>query len=115
MPDKVDKIAINNVKLDRRVKLTQEQREQIKREWVPLTPSDGTPWSGARTGSIHSLAAKYGVSRRTISSIVRDKPIPQVKYADKKHYNSSSREYRRKYTQKHRNYKRQLYTDGKIG
>lgn len=58
MPSKLDNIPINNPEHDKRVKLTDEQRENIREEY--------------KTGSIsiRALERKYGVSRRLIQFIL---------------------------------------------
>lgn len=65
----VDKIRINNPLLDRRVKLTPEQKNDIQNEWNYHIYC-------SRNGLIHEaisqrkLAKKYGVSRRLIQFII---------------------------------------------
>ncbi len=105
MPYKSEKYSIKELGgKDKRVKLTPQQKEQIKQEWEPDVQS-----GRYNKGSIHSLALKYGVSRRLISSIVREKPIPQNTYDKKKHQASASNEARRKYKQRYRKRKQCLY------
>ena len=58
MPYKSEKIKIEFTKHDKRIKLTDEQREQIKKEYM--------------TGLIsqRDLAKKYKVNRKTIYNII---------------------------------------------
>lgn len=109
---KVDKYIIDNELLDRRFKLTKEQKEQIKKEYVPYTNTTKT--NGENVGSIHWLANKYGVSRRLISSIVNDKKIEHVPYEDRKHWNSQTKENRLIATKRHREYKKILLEQDKL-
>ena len=103
MPYKSDKIPIKNEKLDKRVKLTVEDKEQIVRDYE------------TGTISIHSLAKKYNVSKRTIQFTLfperKEKAQEQFKerqkegrYYDKDKHNE--------YMKNHRHYKNDLYNRG---
>jgi transposase len=104
MPRKSDIISINNKKLDRRVKLTDTQREEIKAN------RDGL--------SQRKLAKIYGVSRRTIQFILHPEKLEQnlqrraERGGTKQYYD---KEKQRKYMKAHRDYKKKLYLEGKIG
>lgn len=103
MPRKTDTIAINNKSLDRRVRLTDEQREQIRQDYA--------------TGSIsiRGLERKYKVSRRLIQFILFPERAEKAKkdyaerrkdgrYYDKDKHKNSVRE--------HRDYKKDLFEKG---
>ena len=104
MARKSDTIAINNPELDRRVKLTAEDKEVIHANKGGL--------------SQRKLAALYGVSRRTIQFILDPEKLEQNKqrraerggskvYYDKDKHAISMKE--------HRNYKKELYQTNQIG
>ncbi len=103
MPRKSDSLPINNPKLDKRVKLTDQQREMIKEEY--------------ETGLIsqRKLAIKYGVSRRLISFILDPEKAEKVKQQflerrkDGRYYD---REKHNKHVKEHRDYKKDLYNKG---
>ncbi len=99
MPRKSDTIAINDAALDRRVKLTEEQREEIRKSEL----------------STRKLAMMYGVSRRTIQFIKDPEKQRQSllrreeRGGWKQYYN---KEKQTKAIREHRNYKKKLYNDG---
>jgi hypothetical protein len=100
MPSKVDKLSINNEKLDKRVKLTQADKEAIIKEYA----------SG--TISITSLGKKYKVSKRLIQFTL----FPERKELAKKLFLERQKDGRYydkdKNTEQmrvHRAYKRELY------
>lgn len=104
MPFKSDKLAINNEKLDKRVKLTAEDKEDI------LNFKD--------VHSTRALARMYNVDRRTIQFILDpNKQLENIKRRAErggwKVYHS--KEKHNKYTRDHRDYKKQLYSQGLIG
>lgn len=103
MPSKTDSISISNKKLDKRVKLTDLQREEIKQ------------LKGTATQS--SVAELYGVSRRTIQFIWFPEKLEENRkrraerggskiYYDKEKHAASMR--------KHRKYKKELHQKGLI-
>ena len=103
MPRKSDSMAINNPKLDKRVVLTDEQRESIKAEHE----------SG--TISIRGLERKYGVSRRLIQFIL----FPERQEKAKKQFAERQKDGRyydkdkhRAYMKKHRDHKKELHEKG---
>lgn len=103
MPLKVDKMSINNPKLDKRVKLTEEDKKNIIKEYE----------SG--TISITSLGKKYGVSKRLIQFIL----FPERKEKAKKLFAERQKEGRyydhKKHAEqmkKHRDYKKELLEKG---
>ncbi len=89
---------------DKRVKLSLEDREQIKREY-PLIKSQ------------RKLAKKWGVSRRLIQFILdpakkeRDLELRRLNGGSKQYYN---KEKFRLAMQKHRRRKQKLYLKGKL-
>jgi hypothetical protein len=103
MPSPLDKIAINNEKLDKRYKLTELDKENIVAEYK----------SGLI--SITSLGKKYNVSKRTIQFVLfperKEKVAEQFKerrkdgrYYDKEKHNN--------YMRTHRNHKKNLHENG---
>lgn len=101
MPSKLDNVPINNKKLDRRCKLSDEQREEIKGLKEKMTQS--------------SVAKAYGVSRRLIQFIWYPEQHEENKrrraerggskqYYDREKHNEAMRE--------HRAYKRELEQKG---
>ena len=103
MPATVDKARINNEKLDKRVKLTQTQKEEIKKNEHGL--------------SQRRLAAMYGVSRRTIQFILspdklkENKERRQERGGSKVYYDKDKH---RESMKKHRKYKKELLDEGLI-
>ena len=103
MPYKSEKIKIQGTLKDRRRKLTDDEKEQIK----GLYKDTGI--------SIHSLAKDFNVSRRTIQFILfpdrNDRAKQRFKehwkdYYDRKKLTAATREKRR--------YKQKLYLKGEI-
>lgn len=103
MPRKSDKAKIDNKELDRRVKLTDEQRLEIAENEDNL--------------SQRALARKYGVSRRLISFILFPEKLKenlkrrQERGGTKAYYDKDKH---REYIQNHRLYKKELYDKGLI-
>jgi len=103
MPRKSDSIPINNIRLDRRVKLTDTEKQKIREEYA--------------TGEIgmRALATKYKVSRRTIDFILNPDRLEKAKeqfaerQKDGRYYN---KEKHREYVKQHRDYKSNLYKKG---
>jgi predicted DNA-binding protein (UPF0251 family) len=100
MPYKSDKLPINNPKYDKRVKLTDEDKESIRIEY--------------ETGLIsqRDLAKKYSVSRRLIQfvlspekqAVAREQFLERQKdgrYYDRERHNEQMK--------RHRNHKKELY------
>ena len=108
MPRKSDKIAIDNEELDRRVKLTAEDKEEI----IAL-------YKNGKGGlSQRGLARRYGVSRSLIQIIVNPERTRQVKETFKKNQKDGRYYDREKHTEQmrqHRDYKKELYKVGLIG
>lgn len=106
MPYKAEKIKIEGTKLDRRRKLTEDQKQYIR--W--LREEEGL--------SQRQLAAMFGVSRRLITFVLDPDKEKQNKAIQKQH----RQEGRYKYTKEqwaetmreHRHYKQQLHKEGKI-
>lgn len=105
MPRKSDIIPIKNEKLDRRVKLSKEDKAFIKELY--------------KTGnhSYNGLARKFGVSKRTIQFIVNpDKLIENVKCRKERGGSTQyyDKEKQKSYMKKHRDYKKQLFNNNLI-
>lgn len=105
MPYKSEKIKLPK-EYDRRRKLTDEQKEEIKKKY--------------ETGlySQRKLASEYKVSRRLISFIIDSEKYETAKEQFKKRradgrYKKSKEEWA-KTMKEHRQYKQKLYLDGKI-
>lgn len=106
MPYKSEKIKIEGTKLDRRRKLTEDQKEYIR--W--LREEEGL--------SQRQLAAMFGVSRRLITYILD----PEKEKKNKERIKRLKQEGRYKYTKEqwaevmreHRRYKEKLHKDGLI-
>ena len=103
MPRKSDTIAINNPKHDRRVKLTEEDKENIRIEY-----SKGDT-------SHNKLAVKYGVSKRLISFVLNPDKLEKAKEQfserrkDGRYYDKDKH---REATRSHRDHKKKLYKEG---
>ena len=103
MPYKFEKIPINNHKHDKRVKLTDEDREKIREEYATGTISQ------------RGLAEKYKVSRRLIQFILNPSKHEEAKkkfaerQKDGRYYD---KEKQREYMRKHREHKKDLYNKG---
>jgi hypothetical protein len=103
MPFKFDKIPINNPKHDKRVKLTDEDRENIREDY--------------KTGTIsqRGLAKKYGVSRRLIQFILNPEKQEKAReqflerQKDGRYYD---REKHNEHMKKYREHKKELFNQG---
>lgn len=105
MPRKSDSLAINNPKHDKRVKLTDDDKQQIRDEYATGNYSQ------------RALAAKWGVSRRSIQFAINPESLEQAK----KLYNERRKDGRyydkdkhAKATREHRDHKKELYEQGLI-
>lgn len=106
MPYKSDKIKIAGTSYDRRVKLTDGEREEIK--YLYKT-------------SVHSqrkLASMFNVSRSLIAMVLNPERLQRARELFKERrkdgrYNVSRKE-RARIIREHRRYKRQLFVEGKI-
>lgn len=101
MPRKSDTIAINNKELDRRIKLSETQKQQIVNQSAYI--------------SIRQLAKMYNVSRRTIDFVLSPQKLKEnidrrkernISYYDRKKNTDAQRE--------HRQYKKELYEQNLI-
>lgn len=103
MPYKSEKIKIAGTKHDRRVKLTPEDKVEIKKNLLGLSQRE--------------LARKYGVSRRTIQFILDPAKLEenlkrrQERGGSKRYYN---KEDHAKSIREHRRYKQELKLKGEI-
>ena len=103
MPYKSEKIKIQNTMFDRRRKLTEEQKEEIKT--IYLSGVCGT----------RPLARQFGVSRATIQVIVNPSIAESKRQRIKEHWKDySNREKLTKAIRETRRYKQQLYLENKI-
>lgn len=106
IPRKSDSIPINNEELDRRVKLTDNDKLTIVEEYK------------AGSISINALARKYGVSKRLIQFTLfperreKAKKLFAERQRDGRYYDKDKH---REYTKKHRDYKKELLNKGLIG
>ena len=103
MPYRFEQIPISNEKLDRRVKLTEEDKKNIVDEYR----------GGAI--SINALARKYNVSKRLIQFTL----FPERKEKARKDYLERRKDGRyydkdkhTEHTRNHRNYKKELWNKG---
>lgn len=105
MPNKLDKIAIDNPKNDKRVKLSSKDKEDIKKE------------HDTGSISINALARKYGVSKRLIQFTLfperKEKAKEQFaeRQKDGRYY---SKEKQRVYMKDHRLHKKDLWEKGEL-
>ena len=105
MPRISDNIPINNPKLDRRVKLTAEDKELIK--WLREEEQI----------SYQKLANQFNVSKRTIIFICKPETLEACKKARKERGGSKIYYNKEKNTEtikEHREYKKELYAKGLI-
>ena len=105
MPYKSEQIKIEFSQFDKRIKLTDEQKEKIREEYA--------------TGLIsqRNLAKKYKVSKKAIFNIIH--PEKYQAQLEKYKLNQHSKQYYQKdkhkeYIKKHRRYKQKLYINGEI-
>lgn len=104
MPYSFDKKKINNRELDRRIKLTDKQREEIK-----------TLYFERGQNTFRGLARLYNVDRQTIKFIVF--PDLYKEYLENRSKHEIWRKYytkekHRVYVKKHRDYKKKLSKKG---
>ena len=104
MPYKSEKIRIDNTMYDRRRKLTQEQKEEIRAIYL-------TGVCGQRP-----LARQFGVSRSTIQIIVNDEIAKRKKQYVKDNWKKyvADKEEHARVMKEHRHYKQKLYLENKI-
>lgn len=106
MPYKSEKIKIAGTKYDRRIKLTEDQKEYIRwlREEEKLSQM--------------ALAKMFGVSKRLIQFVIQpdklEKNKQRLKEAKKKGLYKPSKEEWNEIQREHRRYKHKLRMDGKI-
>ena len=103
MPYKSSKIKLNGLQ-DRRKKLTEEQRGEIKKLY------------GTGCYSLNGLAKKFEVSKKTVLLIVNENSAERAKQYRKEHWREWQRtgEEWNEVVREHRKYKQQLYKDGKL-
>jgi hypothetical protein len=105
MPRKSDNICINNELLDRRVKLTKDDKDLI----AYLREEDGT--------SYQKLANRFNVSKRTIIFICKPKTLKVMLECRKKRGGSAfyyNKEAHAISIREHREYKKELFNKGLI-
>lgn len=103
MPYKSEKIKLNGLQ-DRRKKLTDEQREEIKDLY------------GTGCYSLNDLAKKFCVSKKTILLIVNKDSEEKAKQYRKEHWKEwkSTKEEHREAIKKTRRYKQSLMLKGEL-
>ena len=103
MPYKSEKIKLQGMQ-DRRKKLTDEQREEIKDLY------------GSGFYSLNNLAKRFNVSKKTILLIVNKNSADKAKEYRKEHWREWQRkgEEHNKAIMNTRRYKNKLYKDGKL-
>jgi DNA invertase Pin-like site-specific DNA recombinase len=103
MPYKSEKIKLKGMQ-DRRKKLTDEQREEIKKLY--------------ETGlhSLNALAKQFGVSKKTVLLIVNKDSAEKAKRYRKEHWKEWQRTGKEwnEVVKEHRKYKHELYKNGKL-
>lgn len=103
MPYKSEKIKLKGLQ-DRRKKLTDEQKIEIKELY--------------KTGcySLNDLAKKFNVSKKTILLIVNKESSEKAKQYRKEHWKDwkQTKEKHNRAIKKTRKYKHQLYKEGKL-
>lgn len=105
MPYKFEKTPINNPQNDKRVKLTDENRENIREEYASGLISQ------------NGLAKKYGVSKRLIQFTLNpDKQeIAKKQFAERqKDGRYYDKEKHKGYMKDHREHKKDLYNKGML-
>ena len=103
MPYKIEKIKLKELQ-DRRRRLTDKQREEIKELYA----------SGLY--SLNDLAKKFNVSKKTILLIVNKDSAEKARQYRKEHWKEWHRTGREhsEAIKKTRQYKHKLYTEGKL-
>lgn len=103
MPYKSEKIKLKGLQ-DRRKKLTDEQREEIRSLY------------GTGCYSLNGLAKRFEVSKKTILLIVNNDSAEKAKQYRKENWKEwkGTKEEHREAIKKTRRYKHQLYKDGKL-
>lgn len=103
MPYKAEKIKLKGLQ-DRRKKLTDEQREEIRELY------------GTGHYSLNGLAKKFDVSKKTILLIVNDESAKKAKQYRKEHWKEWHRtgEEHNEAIKKTRKYKYELYKNGEL-
>ena len=103
MPYKSEKIKLKGMQ-DRRKRLTDEQREEIKRLY------------GTACYSLNDLAKRFDVSKKTILLIVNENSAEKAKQYRKEYWREWQRtgEEWNETVRKYRRYKQSLYKEGKL-
>ena len=103
MPYKSEKIKLKGLQ-DRRKKLTDEQREEIRELY------------GTGCYSLNGLAKQFNVSKKLILLIVNEQSAEKAKQYRKEHWREWQRtgEEWNETVRKYRAYKQELYKEGKL-
>lgn len=106
MSSKIDKMSISNKSLDRRVRLSDDDRKKIKELFFDENYSK------------RKLANIFNVSRRTIQFIISPEKLEENKKrrtergGSKVYYDKNKH---KNFMKSHRNYKKKLFNEGLIG
>lgn len=103
MPYKSEKIKLQGLQ-DRRKRITDEQREEIKELY------------GTGLYSLNDLAKKFNVSKKSILLIVNKESADKAKQYRKEHWREwqGTKEEHREAIKKTRRYKQSLYKNGEL-
>ena len=103
MPYKSQKIIIANTEFDRRIKLDDDQKEQIRNKWK-------------QGQSIHGLSREYKVDRQVIRYTIFPERYEKMKLRNKEYAKTYEipTEKSTTHTREHRRYKQKLHVEGKI-
>lgn len=104
MPYKSEKLKLIGIQ-DRRKKLTDEQREEIRKRYF-----DGSGWS------LSALGSAFGVSKKTVLLIVNPHSAEMARKYQRENWREfrPTREKRNETVREHRRYKQQLYLRGEL-
>lgn len=116
MPYTSEKIKIEHGKYDRRIKLTEKQKEEIRNRMAVHAFNSKNGIANPAV-SQRMLAREYGVSRRLIVWVLYPNRLEKNKQLRKERGGSAIYYNRSNHTQSMRNtrrYKQKLYLEGKI-
>ena len=102
MPYKSDKIKIEFTKHDRRIKLNEEDKNEIREKYFN------------QKMSFRGLGREYNVDKKTIKYICFPDYYDGMKESARNRESITTKEKRREYMRNHRRYKHKLYKEGEI-